>query len=278
MKGTIQERVGISNMTYRRYSFSYFLRAVRRLGLTRVELSGCHPHFTIYEQERFDPAAFARQIREAGITVPVIEPEQNFLPINIASADSFLREKSMEQLKFYIDCAPYLGCSMVVVYPGKNAMDKPHEEMLSYACECLRELCGYAGEKGVTILLQNVSSCISGMTPNSNAVAEILERVGDERLALSVNTCAVVAGGETLEDYFRRFGSRIRAVQLSDSDDEDEQFILGDGTQDIAAHLAAMEKYDFTGPITLEITMEEYADAPDESYEKTLQVLQQLWK
>ena len=115
MKGTIQERVGISNMTYRRYSLSYFLRAVRRLGLTRVELSGCHPHFTIYEQERFDPAAFARQIREAGITVPVIEPEQNFLPINIASADSFLREKSMEQLKFYIDCAPYLGCGMVVV-------------------------------------------------------------------------------------------------------------------------------------------------------------------
>ena len=163
MKGTIQERVGISNMTYRRYSLPYFLRAVRRLGLTRVELSGCHPHFTIYEQERFDPAAFARQIREAGITVPVIEPEQNFLPINIASADSFLREKSMEQLKFYIDCAPYLGCGMVVVYPGKNAMDKPHEEMLSYACECLRELCGYAGEKGVTILLQNVSSCISGM-------------------------------------------------------------------------------------------------------------------
>ena len=53
---------------------------------------------------------------------------------------------------------------------------------------------------------------------------------------------------------------------------------IGDGTQDIAAHLAAMEKYDFTGPITLEVTMEEYADAPDESYEKSLQVLQQLWK
>lgn len=278
MKGTIQERVGISNMTYRRYSLPYFLRAVRRLGLTRVELSGCHPHFTVYEQERFDPSALAGQLRDAGITVPVIEPEQNFLPINIASANPYLREKSMEQLKFYIDCAPQLGCGMVVVYPGKNAMDQPHGEMLDYACDCLRQLCAYAGERGVTLLLQNVSSCISGMTPNSDAVAEMLRRVGDERLALSVNTCAVVAGGETLEDYFRRFGRRIRAVQLSDSDDGDEQFILGDGTQDIAAHLAAMEKYAFDGPITLEITMEEYADAPDESYEASLRVLRQLWK
>lgn len=278
MKGSIQERVAISNMTYRRYSFPYFLRAVQRLGLTKIELSGCHPHFTVYEQERFDPAAFARQISDAGITVPVIEPEQNFLPINIASANPYLREKSLEQLKFYIDSAPYLGCGMVVVYPGKNAMDKPRGEMLDNACGCLRELCRYAGERGVTILLQNVSACISGMTPDSGAVAEMLDRVGDERLALSVNTCAVTAGGETLEDYFRRFGRRIRAVQLSDSDDEDEQFILGDGTQDIAAHLAAMEKYDFDGPITLEVTMEEYAGAPDESYEKALHFLRRLWK
>ncbi len=156
-------------------------------------------------------------------------------------------------------------------------MDKPFNEMFSSACDSLRELCSYAKEKGVTVLLQNVSHCISGMTPNSGAVAEILEHTGCDELGLSINTCAVFAGHETLENYFNRFGTRIKAIQLSDNDNEDEQLVLGDGKQDIALHLDTLEKYCFEGPITLEVTTEEDTDDPDGNYTRALEELWSLW-
>ena len=42
-----ENQVCINNMTYRRYSFDYFLESVRRLGIRNIELSGCHPHYTV---------------------------------------------------------------------------------------------------------------------------------------------------------------------------------------------------------------------------------------
>ena len=47
MSEKILERLAINNFNYRRWSFDYFLRSVKELGLHNIELCGCHPHFTI---------------------------------------------------------------------------------------------------------------------------------------------------------------------------------------------------------------------------------------
>lgn len=67
------------------------------------------------------------------------------------------------------------------------------------------------------------------------------EKTEVENLGLSINTSAVAAANETLDDYFELFGSQIQMVQLSDSDDEDEQMVLGEGLQDISGHLKSMK-------------------------------------
>ena len=274
----LRERLCINNMTYRRYSFPYFLESVKKLGLDRIELSGCHPHYSVYEAERFPVRELAEQIRRAGIKVEVIEPEQNFLPVNIASDQSYLRNKSIEQLKFYIENAAAFDCDKVIIYPGKGIMDRPLAEARKYCCESLDKLSRTAEQCGVTLLLQNVSPCISGLTKNSGDVQDILDQTGRDNIALSVNTCAVCAGGETLEDYFRKFGSRIWNVQISDSDDEDEQLVLGEGEQNLQAHVDTLKKYGYTGPVALEITMEEYAYEAEKYYAKSLEIFDGLLK
>lgn len=60
------QKICINNFTYRRYSFDYFLNSARQLGVRRIELSGCHPHFTQYEAESFDVQGLAQKIRDAG--------------------------------------------------------------------------------------------------------------------------------------------------------------------------------------------------------------------
>lgn len=273
-----ENQVCINNMTYRRYSFDYFLESVKRLGIKNIELSCCHPHYTVYEGDEIDVNSLAKKIKNAGIRVLAIEPEQNFLPVNIASHNEYLRKESVRQLQFYIENAAAFDCNQVIVYPGKGIMDYPMEEARKYCCESLHELERIAEKCRVSLLLQNVSHCISGLTPDSAAVAGIINEVGGKNLGLSVNTCAVCAGGETLNDYFVRFGERIKMVQISDSDDEDEQLVLGEGNQEIRRHIDTLSKQKYEGPIALEITMEEYADGAEEFYAESIRVLKEIRK
>lgn len=271
-----EQQVCINNMTYRRYSFEYFLKSVQRLGIKNIELSGCHPHYTIYESEQFDVNALAKKIKNAGIHVLSIEPEQNFLPVNIASHDSYLREESIRQMQFYIQNAAAFDCNQVIVYPGKGIMDRPLEEAKKYSCDSLYKLEKTAEKCGVTILLQNVSHCISGLTPDCKAVADIVNTVGGNHLGVSVNTCAVCAGNETLKDYFECFGEKIRMIQISDSDEEDEQLVLGEGNQNLKAHVNTLLEYKYAAPVALEITMEEYADGAEEYYAESIKVFKSI--
>lgn len=271
-----KQQVCINNMTYRRYSFEYFLQSAQRLGIKNIELSGCHPHYTVYESEEFDVNALAKKIKEAGLRVLSIEPEQNFLPVNIASHNPYLREESIRQMQFYIQNAAAFDCNQVIIYPGKGIMDRPLEEARKYCCDSLYKLEKTAEKCGVKILLQNVSHCISGLTPNCKAVAEIVNTVGGKNLGVSVNTCAVCAGKETLKDYFDCFGEKIGMVQVADSDDEDEQLVLGEGNQDLKAHVDTLTACKYDGPLALEIIMEEYADDAEKYYAESIKVFRQI--
>ena len=81
-----------------------------------------------------------------------------------------------------------------------------------------------------------------------------------------------------LNDYFNRFGEKIKAVQISDSDEEDEQLVLGEGNQDIRQHIDTLAAYAYEGPVVLENTMEEYADGAEEFYAKSIEVLKEALK
>lgn len=277
-KGGVKEtmkfqKICITNFTYRRYSFDYFLNSARRLGINQIELSGCHPHFTQYEAESFDVKGLAKKIREAGMKVEAINPEQNFLPVNIAASQEYFRNRSIRQLEFYIQNAQEFGCNKVIVYPGKGAMDQEYTKTQKYAGDSIARLSETAEKYGVTLLIQNVSRCVSNLTPNAAALKEILDMSGNNRLGVSINTCAVTAGKETLEDYFDLFGDKIQMVQLSDSDEEDEQMVIGEGTQDFRSSARTLEKYSYSGPVALEIIGEEYAYGAEKYYRRSLEAL-----
>lgn len=263
-------QLAINNFTYRRYTFGCFLESAKRLGIQNIELSGCHPHFTVYEAPEFDVKGLAKQIADAGIKVPVILPEQNFLPINIASHDDYLRQQSVKQMAFYIEAAPAFGCDKVTLYPGKSLINYPRSVFWANARNSIRELCAIGKKHGVTVLLEGVSGFISDMMTTSELVARMLEEVGADNLGVCVNSSAASAAGETLEDYFARFGSKIGVVQLSDSVEDNEQLVPGEGDQDFAVHFKTLESRGFTGPVVLELLEEEMAETPEDHYKNAL--------
>ncbi len=273
MKENVLGRIAINNFTYRRYSFDYFLESAVRLGVSQLELSGCHPHFTVYEAEQFDVKGLAKRIREKGLQVAAIEPEQNFLPINIASANEYLREESVRQLMFYIESAQEFACDKVILYPGKALVNAPHSQAWNYACESVDQLRRTAGKYGVTLLLEAVSPFISDLMPDSATVKRMMDEIGPDGLGCCVNSSAASLAGETLEDYFEKFGDKIGMVQLSDNVEDNDQLVLGEGGQDLNLHLQTLEKYKYAGPIALEIIMEEYAYEAEHYYAESIRYL-----
>ncbi len=265
-----KSNLAINNFTYRRYSMEYFLQSAKRLGISQIELDGCHPHFTAYEAEEFDAGELAQKIRDAGLKVSAIEPEQNFLPINIASDNEYLRRQSIEQLKFFIKSAGEFDCDKVVVYPGKALINHPPSAAWNLARKSIRELCDYAKDYGVTILLLGVSAFISDIMTNSAAVKRMLEEADRENLACCVNSSAAALAGETLEDYFEILGDKIKLIQLSDSVADNDQLVWGEGDQDFELHFKTMEKYGYEGTVVMELLMEEYAEGAEEHYRKCL--------
>lgn len=273
MSEKILERIAINNFNYRRWSFDYFLESVKKLGLKNIELCGCHPHFTVYEAEEFPTEEFAGKIQAAGLQVSAIMPEQNFLPINIAAVNPYLRERSIEQIRFYIDRAAAFDCDKVVLYPGKAFMDHPHSEGWKYARESVRTLCDIAKEKGVTLLMTPVSGFVSDLMTDCATAERMLKEVGAENLGICVNSSIVGYVGDTLEKYFETFGDKIGLVQLADAVEDCDQLAWGEGEVNLAEQIAALEKYNYEGPVTMELLMEEYAEDPHSVHAKSLEYM-----
>ena len=241
MSEKILERLAINNFNYRRWSFDYFLRSVKELGLHNIELCGCHPHFTIFEAEKFPVEEFAAKIKDAGITVTAIEPEQNFLPINIAAVNPYLREQSIKQLRFFIENAKVFDCDKVVIYPGKAFVDHPHSQGWMYARESVKELCKIAEDNGVTLLMTPVSSFVSDLMTDTKTAKRMLDEVGADNLMVCANTSIPGYVGETLETYFEVFGNRIGLVQMADAVEDCDQLAWGEGNVNLKEQIDILE-------------------------------------
>lgn len=273
MSEKILERLAINNFNYRRWSFDYFLRSVKELGLHNIELCGCHPHFTVYEAEEFPVKEFAAKIKEAGITVTAIEPEQNFLPINIAAVNPYLREQSVSQLSFFIENAKAFDCDRVVIYPGKAFVDHPHSQGWMYARESIKQLCDIGAANGVTLLLTPVSSFVSDLMTDTKAAKRMLDEVGAENLMVCANTSIPGYVGETLQTYFEVFEDKIGLVQLADAVDDCDQLAWGEGDINLKAQMDILKKYGYEGPVTMELLMEEYAEDPHSVHAQSLEYM-----
>ena len=262
MSEKILERIAISNFNYRRWSFDYFLDSVQKLGLKNIELCGCHPHFTSFEAEEFPVRELAARIEAAGIGVPVIMPEQNFLPVNIAAVNPFLRAESIKQLRFYIENAQVFGCSKVVIYPGKAFMAHPHSEGWMYARESVKQLCEIGKEYGVSLLMSPVSAFVSDLMTDCKTAERMLREVGADNLEVCVNSSILGYAGDTLETYFEAFGDKIGHVQLADAVEDCDQLAWGEGNVNLAGQISVLEKYHYEGSVSMELLMEEYAEDP----------------
>jgi len=165
--------------------------------------------------------------------------------INLAAATSVVWERSVEAL--YEECtrAEALGVAQVIVHPGA-AVGCGVEEGLARVVRALGQICGALGAKPkVRLLLEITAGQGSSVGCSFEQLAEMLQRAGERRLGVCLDTQHMWAAGidwTTPRGYERTFvlfdrlvGLRhLEAFHLNDSKKPfgarvDRHAIIGEG-------------------------------------------------
>ena len=123
--------------------------------------------------------AYAEELRarveESGCVATNLKMNQK---VDMASKDPSERAEAMRQYRQSIDAAKILGCRWVRPLPRSERPDSGRMK------SALDELIDYAGERGITVLLENFGWAME----EADAILRLADVVGPERIALGPDT------------------------------------------------------------------------------------------
>lgn len=251
------------NLHYSHHTFDFFLNSMNHLGLTNIELWAGSPHLSPFDSVT-DARKIGQKVRDHGLKIVSVDPEQCSYPINIASGDEGLRKFSMDYLARYINSMNDLGASRLLLTSGWGYNDEPVEEAWKRSLDGLHTLAETASTNGIIILFEILLPCESNLVNDFESTIRMLDELKvHTNVEACLDTVPVCAENKTLGDYFSVLGRRVTHIHLCDGTPIGH-VTWGDGTQDLSQHIKDLESNNYTNCMTLE--MEEITYRPDPEY------------
>ena len=269
-------QIAMGNFTYYYYSFAYFLDAMEKQNIDRIELWLAEPHLCLDDCSYAGMRQFSKMLRERNFKVCCVTPEQYQYPVNIASSDADTRKRSTNYFKKAIDLAAELEAPKVLVASGQCPLEENREEAFKRMKEVLTELAHNACFKGVQIVFEPMPRKID-LVRSAAEVKKILDEVGfyeGIRGMMDFDIC--LRQKDTPKKYMEILGKKnINHIHLNDGN-PGGHLIPGEGVLPIKEALEELESTGYTDDISVEVTNSIYYEAPDAATEKILQFLRGL--
>ncbi len=158
--------------------------------------------------------------------VKVIFSHASYL-INLASADSGLRSKSMAAFTDEVIRCHELGLAYTVLHPGA-AGESPEGEAMERIADALKKIVEETKGSEVKILLENTAGQGSHVGYKFEHIRNIMDMVGSDRIGNCFDTCHAFAAGynisteegfnNTWNEYDKIIGlNKLCAIHLNDS-------------------------------------------------------------
>ncbi|HAW50689.1 TPA: endonuclease [bacterium] len=185
-----------------------------------------------------DIKKFKKSLKERNISPSAIHA--SYLP-NLASPDSYLLEKSINNIISELKCGDILGAEFVVIHPGSH---KGQGSEIG-----VRNIIGsinviFSFIKNPVLLLLETTAAEGNEIGTIDEIAKIIRGCDEkERLGICFDTCHIFAAGcdivnnldGVLEEFDKKIGlSKIKLIHLNDSKYEcgskrDRHLHIGDG-------------------------------------------------
>lgn len=255
-----RDRIVPGSYAYWRYSLDYFLDTAANLGVSYVELWAAAPHIWLGPSGPVPLAPLKRKLRERGLKVWCVTPEQVNYPVNLAAEDEALREDSVNYFRRAIDVASDLECGHVLTTAGCGYFDKDPVEAWNWSRESLSRLAEYARERGVELWLETLTPMSSNVLNTPQQQRKMIASLPEATTYPILDIGQMVHMKQDLQDYLDH-GENLVHVHLHDSNPA-IHMALGDGRLPIASYLQRLEESGYKGRYAFEFNDARYRFDP----------------
>jgi fructoselysine 3-epimerase len=241
-----------SNFAYQHHTLERCLDDMVELGRRKVELWGVAPHLYIPEISSVEVMKVRRLLRERGLTVACLTPEQVAYPVNIASGADRLREASLQLFLRAAEICSDLESPLLFLTAGRGYEDEPVEHAWKRSVRALQVITERASELGVSCVLEPLQRVESNLVTDLSSLKRMIRDVGHPDLGVVIDTVALAVAEDAVSDYGSAFGKRVRHIHLIDGSPAGH-LAWGDGNLDLPAILRGLGKLEYTGSFTFEL-------------------------
>lgn len=266
--------LGLSNLVcgnygYQLFSFEYFLDSMSNLEQSKIELWGVGPH--LYQDDFTDDMvqSLHSKIQERGIEVICYTPEQCLYPINIASEEPHIRQRSINYLKRSLEIANMMEAEKTLITVGQGYRDKEKEPAWNRCVDALQMLGDYAKNMGSVIAFEHLTADTTNLCIKAEEVKQMLDQVNHPWVKPMVDVDMAARIGEGAKDYIDIFKEDIIHVHFTDGS-PGGHVALGDGVLPLESYISDLNNIHYNGYLTLEILSNKYVLDPESGYRKSL--------
>lgn len=205
-----------SNFPFCDYSLDYTLDSLQDMGAGTIEFYGAAPHFCMEDVTYSDMKVLGYKLREHGLKVLEINPENCAYPVNLASGNSATRARTLRYYENAIHTAGVISAKYVLIFLGyPNADDNP-EDAWKRSVDSMNRLGNIAKTEGVTITFEATTPNITVVT-NHKKIMQMIKDTGCENMAVTVDLMCLAQTQETVQDVYDICGpGRIVNVHYTD--------------------------------------------------------------
>ena len=241
------------------------LDMLARKGYTRFELMAQRPHFDAF-MSREEAQAFARFLREAGLTVETINLPS--LDQNLASGTPQMRDYSVRLFEHLIAVAEIIGAQGVIVVTGRvnPLIAPPRQEAEGWFSEAFERLLPAAERSGVQLLLENIPM---GTFPRAEQLVAFADRIDHPQVSICYDLANAHFIGEDSAAGLRAVAPRLGIVHLSDTARQAWRHDpVGEGSCDFAGFGAVLREIGYAHTSMLELVCKSPLERIVESHRK----------
>lgn len=236
------------------------LKHLKTLGYDTYELMIFPPHcwpreLTVADRRDYKAWLNGEGGHVSSFCYPLLDNNPN-------GVDRLMRAYTLDRYKEAIDFAAELECPYVVAIPGpvNSLINPPHQWMLDWFVEGMKDLVAYAKGTGVQLLLENVPFTY---LPTAKDMADTAALIGPE-VGVNFDVCNSAFIKEDPAEAIRMLGSLVKNVHISDSGYDDFKHAkLGTGIVEPGPTAKALRDIGYQGVTVLEIIADALADGAD---------------
>lgn len=247
-------KTGMFTCGHQRLPIEHAFRDASELGYDGIEIWGGRPHAFALDLK----AGGIKQIKALAQTyqMPIIgyTPETNGYPYNMMLGDEHMRRESLDMIKLAMDMAKEMNAGYTLISAAHAGYLTPPNVIWGRLAENLSELCEYAENIGMDLILEPLTPYESNVVCNANDVLHALALVPSPRLFSMVDICAPYVQAEPVMSYFDKLGDKLRHLHIVDSDGaSDTHYIPGEGKMPLRELMRDIIDRGYDGYCTVEL-------------------------